>query len=396
MSYRLTGRDPRVVGLVWATALLFLPAQSMAQVTWRARVIDEVTASKPNDASPFRPHDAATTWSVGNRFIASSDGSVDMTSAIRAGWSGVFDVLSDDSLRARAREAYLRVAPVAWLDLEAGKRLTRWGTGYAFTPTGVLDPPRDASDPTDRLGVQEGILHVRADVFRGATVLTVAAAAPRVYRPHLSTTANRLIAARVRTTVAGVELAAIAAAAEGQPISFGGNFTHVIGQQLEYHGELLVHADTSSWRSALAPEAARERRISGVAGFQYTFRRGINIIAEYFRDGSGLDGAMWRRLFAGTGRSRDATGGPLQRPNRQNFVFVRASRANINARIVPELITLGGLDDGSLTVVAGVTVSISSHLQVCGRSTSLTGPSQSADGSAPLAHLMVIGASARF
>jgi hypothetical protein len=61
------------------------------------------------------------------------------------------------------------VSAADWLDVEAGKRLLSWGVGYGFAPAGLLDPPLDATDPTDRLGLNEGRRLVRADVFHCAS-----------------------------------------------------------------------------------------------------------------------------------------------------------------------------------------------------------------------------------
>ena len=98
---------------------------------------------------------------------------------------------SGSDLRTRAREGYARLSATDWMDVEAGKRIVRWGVGYGFSPAGVLDPPRVATDPTDRLGVNEGRMMARVDLFHHDSSLTVAAAA------------KDLFAARVRTVAAG-------------------------------------------------------------------------------------------------------------------------------------------------------------------------------------------------
>ena len=105
-------------------------------------------------------------------------------------------------MRVRVREAYGRLSATDWMDVEFGKRLVRWGVGYGFAPAGVLDPPRLATDPTDRLGVNEGRPMGRVDLFRGDTSLTLAA----------DGVSSRVAAARLRTVLAGgVEVAVIAA-----------------------------------------------------------------------------------------------------------------------------------------------------------------------------------------
>jgi hypothetical protein len=223
---------------------------------------------------------------------------------------------------------------------------------------------------------------------------------------------------RVRTTIAGVEVAGVASAADNQRVSVGANFTHVVGRQLEYHGEVLLQDDQSTWRELLAPHASRERRVSGLLGFQYTFDLGLNAIVEYYHDGNGLTSTMWSRLFdsaldaqrenaalpalAGANANANAAAGAgagagtLNRPTRQNFLFLRGSRANTDGIILPDLITLVSLDDGGLTLVPTLRLAPTRHLQVYVRALLLTGPSRSADGSAPVSSTISTGLTVLF
>src|SRR5262249_58847493 len=134
--------------------------------------------------------------------------------------------------------------------------------GYVFTPSARRDPPRDPTDPQDRLGLNEGMVMARVDAFRGSSAITFAVAAPRLDRPATiaGSVPRRLLALRARTTVGGVEMAFVASAPDNRRASFGANFTHVVGRQFEYHGELLVHDDESIWRAMLAPHEPHVRR----------------------------------------------------------------------------------------------------------------------------------------
>src|SRR5690242_12620396 len=151
--------------------------------SWRARVTDEAETEQPNAASPFLSPARGDAWIGSNDVVASADGTWDWRQRIKFGGGLLLLAPSDDGPDLRLREGYARVSVLSWLDVEAGKRLLRWGTGYAFTPTGLLDPPRDATDPQDHLGLNEGMFLARVDAFRGASALTVAVAAPRLDRP---------------------------------------------------------------------------------------------------------------------------------------------------------------------------------------------------------------------
>lgn len=402
--------------VLWLAAPAPTAAQSASPFTWRARATDEAGTTQPNTGSPFLSPTRGDAWLGSNDFVASADGTWDWRQRVKFGGGLLLLASSDDGPELRVREGYARASVLSWLDVEAGKRLVRWGTGYAFTPTGLLDPPRDATDPTDHLGLNEGMVMARMDAFRGASAITIAVAAPRLDRPDSAvvTAPRRLLAVRARTTMAGVEIAVVASGADTRRASFGGNFTHVVGRRLEYHGELLVHDDESTWRQRLAPRDPRARRISAVLGLQYTFDLGLNAIVEYYRDGNGLSPALWARLMDGVSAASSvtassvaassapsaavaaATGGTLTRPTRRDFLFVRGSRANTNALITPELIALIGLDDGGLTLVPTVRIAPTPHVQFYVRGVILTGPARSADGSAPTASTLSGGLTVLF
>jgi len=351
---------------ICAGLLLVTPLHADAQstFTYRAQVSAETTTRHVNEVSPLVP-DKTVRWTDGQLFVATGAGSWERGRLKLAGGLALSGS-TGRAVTARTREGYARISATDGLDIEAGKRLLRWGVGYGFAPAGVLDPPRDVTDPTDRFGVNEGRPIVRADLFRGASSLTVAAAS------------SRTVAARARTVLpGGVEVALIASAAEGMRPSWGGTITHVVGQQLEWHAEVVEQ------------QAKDARAISAVAGVQYTFRAGVNVVLEYHRNGRGLNDAEWSATLSG---SRPQ--GPA--PGRQQFVFMRAARSAPNAVFAPEVIVISGLDDGSLTLVPGLTWMPAGRMQIHARATRLVGGRRSIAGVAPWTTALALGATVRF
>jgi len=161
----------------------------------------------------------------------------------------------------RVRETSFGVS-VADLDVTIGKRLVRWGTGYAFTATGILDPPRVATDPTDRLNLHEGREMATADWISGKHDLMVAWA---LHRPGMPETT----ALRYNTLVDGFDTSVMVAHGRGGPTFTGANFTRVFGESVELHGEF-------AWRE----------RAATLFGGKYTTRSGITAIAEFYTPAS--------------------------------------------------------------------------------------------------------------
>ena len=333
-----------------------VPAAAQSALTYRGRVTAEAGGTLINPSSPLVPA-GADGWTDSSLFVATGAGSWEPGGRLKLAGGVALTGLRGGDVRLRAREAYGRLSATEWMDVEAGKRLLRWGVGYGFAPAGVLDPPRLATDPTDRLGLNAGRPMGRVDFFRGDTSLTVATAG-----------ASRVTAARLRTVFSGgVEVALIAGAARGAGPSWGGTVTHVVGQQLEWHAEVIEQ------------EAHGSRAVSAAAGVQYTFLNGMNVVVEYHRNGRGLAGHLSTALRTG-----------------RQSLFVRAARSAADAGLAPEVILIAGLDDGSRTVVPGITWTPTGRVQLHARATRLLGGRRSITRLAPWSTSLTAGATLRF
>lgn len=161
-------------------------------------------------------------------------------------WS-LYSSLAASQRDARVQETYVGLSLGA-LRLTAGKKAVRWGTGFAFTPTGVLDPPRVPTDITDRLGRNEGREMVKLDWVRGRHALSGAA------------TNRGLQALRYNVVVRGFDASAVASRR-----TLGAGFSRVIGDAWELHGEV-----------------ARSGTTHYLIGAKHTTRAGLTTIVEFF------------------------------------------------------------------------------------------------------------------
>jgi len=175
---------------------------------------------------------------------------------------GIADKYTDTFTQVRVKEAYAGVS-AGDFDFTAGRRMVRWGTGYAFTATGVLDPPRMPTNPTDRLNLNEGRDMVKVDFVHGSSALSAAwstaALAPA------SANLRDTTAFRYNVLVHGFDTSLIAGDDRGSDAFGGINFTRVLGEAWEIHGE-------AAWR-----EHAAE-----LIGAKYTTAAGITFVGEFF------------------------------------------------------------------------------------------------------------------
>jgi len=148
-------------------------------------------------------------------------------------------------------------------DFTFGRKMVRWGTGYAFSAAGVLDPPRIPTNPTDRLNVNQGRDMIKADWVRGHHALTFAWSTAALAPAH--STLRDTTAFRYNVLVRGFDTSLIAGNDRGGD-SFGGlTFTRVVGQAWEVHGEAV-------WREQAA----------ALIGAKCTLRSGITFIGEFY------------------------------------------------------------------------------------------------------------------
>ncbi len=183
--------------------------------------------------------------------------------------------------RLRVKETYFGFT-AGDFDFLAGKKILKWGTGYAFTPTGVLDPPRNPADPTDRLNLNEGRELASIEYISGRHAITAAWASGGLLQRHRPGR-NETLAVRHNFLLAGFDTSLVFARERGKPVFTGGNFTRVIGEAVEVHAEVTHRESTAI-----------------LLGGKYSFRSGVGAIAEFYSPGTGLP----RYAFLHIGKSR--------------------------------------------------------------------------------------------
>ncbi len=178
---------------------------------------------------------------------------------------GVADTHGDTHTKLRVKETYAGLS-AGDFDFTAGRRIVRWGTGYAFSAAGVLDPPRNPTDPTDRLNLNVGRDMVKADWVRGPHALSaVWSSAVLSQNPTTDYANHDTTAFRYNVLVRGFDTSLIAGKDRGGD-SFGGlTFTRVLGDAWEIHGEAM-------WREQAAL----------LMGAKFTTKSGITFIGEFF------------------------------------------------------------------------------------------------------------------
>ena len=252
-------------------------------------------------------------------------------------------------------------------DFSVGKRMVRWGTGYAFTATGILDPPRIATDPSDRLNLNEGREMIKGDWISGQHNITVAWASAGLLAGHLPGM-HETTAIRYNTLVNGFDTTVIAAHDRGGATFAGGNFTRVFGDRVEIHGEF-----------------AYREGIAALLGGKYTTASGITAVAEFYTP---PNTAYYRS-------------GAMHAPaGRQHYGFVRASKDRL--RELPgwkqwnaAVSLVANLDDRSRVAVFDIGRQFGNHFQAYVHAQAPAGKMHTEYGTIPYSALLSVGVSFR-
>lgn len=229
------------------------------------------------------------------------------------------DAAEGGNQRADVGEAFVQLNPRPWLDITVGRVIEKWGTGYAWNPTAFVSPKKNPADPSDRRSVNRGVDMIRTDLFVRGTNVSLYALDDGVF------------AGRVYRLVAGTDVS-LHFRRDGDGTQQGISAARVFGDSLELHGEIA--------------------RRHALAGGQYTFKNNVNLVAELYHGGDGLDANAFRTFRAAvdsahderTFRSANAAYAPLRMA--RNYAFVRLALPN--DKLDTELIAITNLRDGSM------------------------------------------------
>lgn len=198
-----------------------------------------------------------------------------------------------------------------WI-LVAGRSIQRWGTGYAFNPTDVVAPDKELSDPDNTEKRAAGNDMVKIEYFGETYSIALCYLTKVDIGSRIRTEGSRL-AFRYYKSLWDADLSFISLFNKEESPIWGLNFSYVIGERLEIHGEASTQKGSyRRYHRAVREEESlyledpsmdfkrNDNRFYNqyLLGFQYTFPKNILWVAEYYHQDQGYSKDEWNRMMA--------------------------------------------------------------------------------------------------
>jgi len=299
---------------------------------------------------------------------------------------------------AKLFEAYLSFKPVSGLALDAGKKVMKWGKGYAWNPASFIDRPKNPEDPEEAL---EGSTVATADYIRSFNgplkTTTLTTALIPVYR-YVNAKFGELyhlnFASKLYFLLYDTDLDFMVFTGSSRTTRYGFDFSKNLTTNLEIHGEFavvnnfkLMSIDQRGLTSVRESEA-----LSYLLGLRYLTEMETTYILEYYRNGTGftknqLEGFVdfvdaGDLSFRTTGddgairRAKQLAKGAYGRPNPgQHYLYFRVSQKEPFDILyfTPALTSILNATDGSLVLIPELSYSPVTNLEVRLRGAILSG-----------------------
>lgn len=194
----------------------------------------------------------------------------------------------------------------------AGRSIQRWGTGFAFNPTDIVAPEKELSDPDnlEKRAVGNDMFQIE---YFGESLSLAVCFLTRLETGSSIKAKNPRLAFRIYKNIWDIDMTLVALFTGRETPLWGFNFSGVIGDRLEIHGE--VSAQKGSFRQyhpavngalilyltdPLEEFKREEQKIFDqyLVGFHYTFPGNVLWIAEYYHRDQGYSKEEWRRIIA--------------------------------------------------------------------------------------------------
>jgi len=190
-------------------------------------------------------------------------------------------------------ETYLTLQPSLKFTMTSGKKVLKWGSGYAWNPVGFVQRPKNPNDPEL---AREGFVLAAADYVHSYDGLLKTVSLTSLLLPvytdcndDFGTTDHLNLATRLYLLFLDTDIDFMFLVGESKTNRFGVDFSRNITTNLEIHGELAWYPDYEKQIVDTTGTLHTERydRSEALLGLRYLTENDTTLIAELYHDGTG-------------------------------------------------------------------------------------------------------------
>jgi len=285
------------------------------------------------------------------------------------GWDGKMTLM----------EGYVSYKPGPHMAVEAGKRVTKWGKGYAWNPVAFVDRPKDPEDPEEAL---EGYYVAAGDFIRSfdgpLQTLAFTPVILPVYKDmndEFGQTGHVNVAAKLYALLYDTDLDLLFFTGDSRTTRWGFDFSKNLLSNLEIHGEVAWIQNFQEM--TFLPEGQVMTKESDVfsylLGMRYLTETDLTAVVEYYHNGEGMDPGDLKNMYACIDRAYDVYKqnrdrsffGPINRLTKEGFSWRNPLRDYLYLRLsqkepfdilylTPALTTMVCLNDESFSLIPEV------------------------------------------
>ena len=203
----------------------------------------------------------------------------------------------------RTEEAYVSLQPGPSIALDAGKKVLKWGKGYAWNPVAFFSRPKDIEDPDATL---EGYYVVSGDLIKSIDSPLKTIALTPVILPvsrHINdewgTEREIIWGGKIYFFAFDTDLDIMLLSGEEVEDRFGVDFSKNISVNFEIHGEAAIVLDYVKYITDQQGNLVEKKYDAKnyLLGIRYLTSHDTTYIFEYFRNGQGYTSDEMKDYF---------------------------------------------------------------------------------------------------
>jgi len=209
------------------------------------------------------------------------------------GWSDTADVF----------EANLSLKPKPFVTVDLGKKVFKWGKGYAWNPVGFIDRPKDPNNPEEAL---EGYIGAGLDLIKSfsgslqtVALTTVVLPVRQGVNEDFGEVNNINLAAKLYMLYRDTDIDFVIFTGNSRSTRYGVDFSTNLASNFEIHGEFAYLTDLKqNYLSETGTLTKCERSVKRyLLGLRYLTESDLTTIIEFYHNGAGFSESELDRFY---------------------------------------------------------------------------------------------------